>query len=239
MRILSSSIYFFLAALLSPALLADQPNMPTTIHLSTTDIEQQVAEFLSDQAMRIGSDNIQIEVAKLDTLLALDNCDTALQLSLRQPITRHRHSVQVKCESPVWNIYVPATVSIFRNVVVSQRPLARKQTINANDLALVQQDITLLDGDLIDTQDQAEGLVLRRPVGAGITLTRNMFEQPQMIRKGDNVTIIASSGPVQVSSQGEALENGKSQQQISVRNVQSGRVIKGVVSSTGQVEVAL
>ncbi len=228
MRVLPVSLFFL--ALCCQA--ADGPD-------NSADIQQQVAEFLYQEASSIGGD-VQIDVSRPDSALGLlPPCESELQMQLRQPIARHRHSVQVRCESPAWAIYIPATVSIKREVVVSLHPLTRKQVVSANDLTLAMQDITLLNGDFMTDVDESNGMVIRRAIDAGSTITRDMLEQPEVIRKGDSVSITAGNSQIQVSSSGTAMENGRIGEQISVKNQQSGRIIKAVASSAGRVEIAL
>lgn len=257
MRLLSTPQFFFPAVLgclitpcradvqtyqtLTPADVIRTPTATAKIDVPSVhnSVEQHVAEFLYQQAANAGNADVQVTVQPLDPLLKMTDCSDTLQINLRQTIMHHRHSVQVKCPAPAWSLYVSATLSVFQNVVISQHALARKQIVDANDLTVAVQDITLLDGDFLSSPQEISGLVLRRPVAAGAPLTQSMFEQAQIIKKGDSVTIVAKNDAIQVSSQGQAMENGKTGEQISVKNQQSGRVIKAVAIATGHVEIAL
>ena len=58
-----------------------------------------------------------------------------------------------------------------------------------------------------------------------------------MIAKGDIVTIEAVSSNMQIKTQGVALEEGKLNDLISVRNSKSKKVIQGIVVSPNTVRV--
>ncbi|MCY1454933.1 flagella basal body P-ring formation protein FlgA [compost metagenome] len=58
-----------------------------------------------------------------------------------------------------------------------------------------------------------------------------------MVSKGDQVVISAMSPAINVRMPGEALSNGAPGEQIRVRNLSSGRVVKARVKGPGQVQV--
>ena len=183
----------------------------------------------------------EIQVNQLDPRLRMPMCDkelTATQESPAQPIGRV--TVRVRCDgaSP-WTVFVPAQVKLFRDVVVVARPLKRTAIIAFEDVALRERDISQINQGYLTSLDQAIGQKLTRPVVTDQVLTLVHLEQAEVIRKGDQVVISASSGALNVKMPGEALSNGGMSEQIRVKNLNSNRVIKARVTAPGQVEVAL
>ena len=82
--------------------------------------------------------------------------------------------------------------------------------------------------------DQAIGQKLTRPVVTDQVITLVHLEQAEVIRKGDQVVISASSGGLMVKMPGEALSNGGMSEQIRVKNLNSNRVIKARVTAPGK-----
>jgi flagella basal body P-ring formation protein FlgA len=97
----------------------------------------------------------------------------------------------------------------------------------------------LLNNAYLTSPDQVAGLRLRRQVAADTVLAPNQLEQQEVVKRGDKVVISAANSQVSVRMPGEALENGNMGTQIRVRNIRSGRVVKGRVTGPGQVDVAM
>ncbi|ATN11158.1 MULTISPECIES: flagellar basal body P-ring formation chaperone FlgA [Pseudomonas] len=183
----------------------------------------------------------EIQVNQLDPRLRMPLCDKELTATLESPAQPiGRVTVKVRCEgaSP-WTVFVPAQVKLFRDVVVVARPLKRTGIIGYDDVALRERDISLINQGYLTSLDQAVGQKLTRPVVTDQVLTLVHLEQAEVIRKGDQVVISASSGGLNVRMPGEALSNGGMSEQIRVKNLNSNRVIKARVTAPGQVEVAL
>ncbi|MCU1783057.1 flagellar basal body P-ring formation chaperone FlgA [Pseudomonas sp. 13B_2.1_Bac1] len=183
----------------------------------------------------------EIQVSQLDPRLRMPMCDKELTATLESPAQPiGRVTVKVRCEgaSP-WTVFVPAQVKLFRDVVVVARPLKRTGIIGFEDVVLRERDISMINQGYLTSLDQAVGQKLTRPVVTDQVITLVHLEQAEVIRKGDQVVISASSGALQVKMPGEALSNGGMSEQIRVKNLNSNRVIKARVTAPGQVEVAL
>ncbi len=85
--------------------------------------------------------------------------------------------------------------------------------------------------------DQAEGLLLRRPVTAGTALTEDMLEAPRDVNRGDIVSAIVQTGAARLEVQGVAENDGRKGQVISVRNPRSGRTFHARIEDKGIVVV--
>jgi flagella basal body P-ring formation protein FlgA len=183
----------------------------------------------------------EIQVNQLDPRLRMPMCDKELTATLESPAQPiGRVTVKVRCEgSSPWTVFVPAQVKLFRDVVVVTRPLKRTGIIGVEDIALRERDIGLINQGYLTSLDQAIGQKLTRPMVTDQVITLVHLEQAEVIRKGDQVVISASSGALSVKMPGEALSNGGMSEQIRVKNLNSNRVIKARVTAPGQVEVAL
>jgi flagella basal body P-ring formation protein FlgA len=183
----------------------------------------------------------EIEVKQLDPRLRMPFCDKELTASLESPAQPlGRVTVRVRCEggSP-WTVFVPAQVHLFRNVVTVVRPMKRDAIVSDGDVALRERDVGLLGQGFLDSLDQAVGQKVVRPTVIDQILTPLHLQQPELVKKGDQVVIIARSGSMSVRMPGEALSDGGFNEQIRVKNLNSQRVIKANVTAPGQVEVPM
>ncbi|MBH3348720.1 flagellar basal body P-ring formation chaperone FlgA [Pseudomonas putida] len=183
----------------------------------------------------------EIQVNPLDPRLRMPVCSQPLDASLESPsLPLGRVTVRVRCDSSApWTVFVPATVRLFRDVVVVTRPLKRDNTVGEGDVALRERDVATLGQGFLTELDQAVGMKMLRPTVIDQVLTPQHLEQAEVVRKGDQVVIIARSGSLSVRMPGEALSKGGLSEQIRVRNLNSKRVVKARVTGPGQVEVSM
>jgi len=201
-------------------------------------LEQTVSEYLSRSAIDA---RYEIEVARLDPRLRLNQCDQPIAASLiSTAIPVGRVSVRVSCEgSSPWSVFVPSHVRLYRQVLVASRSLLRGTVLTDADVSLAERDVSILTQGYLTRQDEALGNKLTRPAQPDQVITPNQMEMAKVVRKGDQVVITARSGSINVRMPGEAMSDGVTGKQIPVKNQRSGRTIKARVTGPGQVEVAM
>ncbi|MFV3305821.1 flagellar basal body P-ring formation chaperone FlgA [Pseudomonas sp. NY15181] len=227
------------AALAAGPTRADAFTAPEILIGSTQGfLEFKVEDYLQSSGIEA---RYEIEVARIDPRLRLVQCDKDLTQALESPAQPvGRVTVRVRCDgSSPWTVFVPATVKLFRQVVVTTQPLKRDHVIDAADISVVERDVgPLTQGYLTDPQ-RVIGLKLKRATVNDQVLAPVFLEQAEAIRKGDQVVIRARTSAINVVMPGEALSDGVPGQQIRVRNLRSQRIVKARVVEPGAVEVSL
>ncbi|MFT5575375.1 MAG: flagella basal body P-ring formation protein FlgA [Bermanella sp.] len=183
----------------------------------------------------------RINVAKLDSRSRLPKCRSALQAFLPSGIrVSHRTTVGIQCpDSKGWKVYLPVTVSAVALVLVATRPLAPNTELTRADVQRVKRDVASLGYGYVSSIEGDGGYRTKRSIAQGAVITPVMVEAAVMIRRGQKVTLISSTGPVAVSMAGVAGDDGSLGSRIKVRNVNSGRIVEGIVRSAETVEIAL
>jgi flagella basal body P-ring formation protein FlgA len=183
----------------------------------------------------------EIEINRLDPRLRLPLCAKPVVVTLESPAQPiGRVTTRVRCESSApWTVFVPAQVRLYRQVLAVNRPVSRNAVLREQDLQLVERDVGLLNQGYLTEMAQAIGNKLTRAAQPGQVLSASYLVLAEVVRKGDQVLITARTGSIGVRMPGEALSDGAQGTQISVRNLQSKRVIKARVMGPGQVEVAM
>ena len=227
--------------LLAPGVrtLADAVTLPEQlIGVTQGFLEFAVEDYLATSQT---AGRYEIQVSPLDPRLRMPLCSQQLDASLESPSQPvGRVTVRVRCDGGApWTLFVPATVRLFRDVVVVTRPLKRDNVIGEGDVALRERDVGTLTQGFLNDLDQALGMKMVRSTVIDQVLTPQHLEQAEVVRKGDHVVITAHSGSLSVRMPGEALAKGGQGEQIRVRNLNSKRVVKARVTGPGQVEVAM
>lgn len=222
-----------------PAIMAAEATLPEQlIGTSQQFLEQAVSAYLERSEIQARH---EIEVQQLDPRIRLPACDNALSVTLEspaQPVGRVTLKVHCTGTNP-WSIFVPAQVHIYRQVLLASRPLKRASVLSEADLKLTERDIGLLNQGYLTSLEQAAGKKLARQLLTDQVITPTYLQQAEVISKGDHVVITAHGGGISVRMSGEALSHGGLDEQISVRNLGSGRAIKARVTGPGQVEAAM
>ena len=190
-----------------------------------------------DATNRVNS-NSTVEVGQLDPRLALDRCGIPLTAFL--PSGAHLYgktTVGVRCDgNKPWTVYVPAHIRTAERFIVTKRFLQRGQTLNTEDIEYTEQDISTMPGNYLTRTEDAIGMELKQRLSPGSTLTANMLKKPNMVKKGQQVTIYSNNKGLHVSSAGIAQANGAEGDRIKVKNPYSKRIVEGIVQANGSVE---
>lgn len=143
--------------------------------------------------------------------------------------------VEGKEESQIW---VRTEIKVHDNVVVSARPLARRQVIGSEDVRLDWREINSSSPRPLTKIEDAIGKQVSRPTNANEVLTSSLAELPQVVRHGGAVVLIYETERLRVEAAGEALQAGKVGDVIRVKNPASGKLLQGVVIDGRTVKVS-
>lgn len=180
-----------------------------------------------------------ITLTPLDHRLKLSRCEIPLQaFSPPGGVKLGRTSVGVRCQAPApWSIYLSAHVGIEAPVVVAIRDLPRGQAIGAEDLKIKIEDTSHLLRGYFETIDEVAGETLKRTLRRNQVVTPSMLVVRKAVKRGDQVTILAGAGSIQVRMQGKAMKQGNPGELITVMNTKSKRKIEARVVAEGLVMV--
>ena len=137
-----------------------------------------------------------------------------------------------------WQTLVRVEQKAFRDVLVTTRPIRRDRTIGREDVTLVRKEVT---GNAAQTYftsaGQAVGKQAKRPIAKGEILHGALVVAPATVREGGRVFVRYEAPGLVVQALGVALVAGKVGDFIPVRNLQSGKVVYGIVQADESVRV--
>ena len=144
------------------------------------------------------------------------------------------------CTAPaVWTLYVPVRASERRTVVVATRPLPPGQPVPADALAVQERDVASLPNGYLARAEDVAGKIPRRPVPMGAALTPDMIGAGASVRRGQQVSLVSGSGGFYVRANGRALSDAADGERVRAENLDSHRIVEGVVRDSETVEVGL
>jgi flagellar basal body P-ring formation protein FlgA len=183
---------------------------------------------------------VEINPAQLDTRLKLPLCRVPLESNLtgdQKPLGRVIVEVSCEDEKP-WKVRLPVQVSVFAPIAVTSKPIARNQQISRSDIFLEDRDISKLNRGYYSKISDVTGLVTRIQIRSGIVVNPGQVRAPRLVQRGQTVKIVVKTPSYEVGMQGKALSNGALGEVIRVKNSKSQRVVEGVVTAQGIVEIS-
>lgn len=182
-----------------------------------------------------------VTASRLDARLRLADCAEKLDAFVaNNGSVQPRTTVGVRCpDAGGWTIYVPVAVEVEAQVLVLRRPLARRARIEALDVELQVRRLPGISTNFLNDISTLQGRRLRRALSAGTPLTSDVLDRDVLVQRGQSVTLIAANSGIEIRAQGRALTDGSEQDRIRVQNVNSLKVVEGIVENAGTVRVDL
>lgn len=134
-------------------------------------------------------------------------------------------------------IWVTATIEVRSQVVVVTKPLGRHQPIDADDIKLVDVDLSKVPSQALKRLDEAVGMRAKRKIFPKTVLRRDYIEAPHVVQRGDLVQIVARSSVLQLTARGITKERGRMGERIRVENIDSKKQVYATVVDASTVEV--
>jgi flagella basal body P-ring formation protein FlgA len=133
--------------------------------------------------------------------------------------------------------YVSFRVYEKRTVFYTKKALSKGSAVSAEDLG--SKETYISENELIYPKELRDvvGKVLRKDVAPGAVLTMLILDSPQVIRRGETVTIVGENKQLVVRTKGKAEDNGRVGEKIRVKNLSSDREVVGRVADNGTVIV--
>ena len=206
---------------------------------SIDSIRKAAEQFVRSQPQVKRLDSATVDAGRLDPRLSLPLCDQPLQVFLPPGgKLMGKSNVGVRCTgSSPWTLYVPVTITAYANVATTNHGIQRGTLLSKEDFSLVQQPLHQLPAGYLQDPEQLVGMEMKRTVSAGRPLTRNMVKPPTLVKRGQQVTLIAQNPHFEVRMSGKALANGAAGDRIRVQNLSSKKVVEGTIDDQGAVLV--
>lgn len=181
-------------------------------------------------AIRIDGDS-PVLLAPLD----LDGQAAALDLSYDQ--RTRRVAALITLGERQASLRVSGQVVEIREVVVIGRALNRGEAIAAADITIERRPKEAAPADAQVGQASLAGQVAQRSLSAGAVLRAGDLAPPDLVSRGEAVTIVFDSPGLNLSLRGQANENGRLGAMITVTNPVSKKILSATVIGAGRVSV--
>ncbi|WP_447744432.1 flagellar basal body P-ring formation chaperone FlgA [Pseudomonas nicosulfuronedens] len=202
--------------------------------------QQQVAAELKSAAQKAGWKGMTFTVDNNlpNSLGKLAACPNEPQLRLLEtPATvTARRRFEASCAGQSgWPVSFISQPRVYLPTVVASGAIERGQTLDAAQLKLAPMEIGKSSRGYFTDIAEVTGKTARRRLRADQPLTPALLDGALLVRRGQQVRIVASQDGIQASAVGESLANGKQDEVIRVKNLRSQKIIEAKVTASGEV----
>ena len=183
----------------------------------------------------------------IDKNKKLKSCSEQLKFF---PVFKSWTTVEIVCSEPNnnWNIYVRTRASSTHKNINTQEKLNNNMIVFSNKSLLKGHIIKKSDLELLSSKknvgtgifkniDDLVGRKLKQNVSLGFPIRSRHLHLDWIINKGEKIDIIQSSGGINISVSGIALENGQKGEKIRVMNLSSEKNLVAWVINEKKVSI--
>lgn len=145
--------------------------------------------------------------------------------------------VRVAGETGTQTLNITGRAVEMVEVAAVVQPLRRGDIVRQEDLGMVRLPRSTVPANALIDASEVVGLAAKANLRPEAPLTRNDFERPLLISRGDKITVTYELPGMILTARAQAMENGAKGDVIDIMNLQSRRIVPGIVSSRGQVRV--
>ncbi len=206
---------------------------------SHQDIMSKAEQFLDANIEHKLYSRVNIKINQLDHRLNLALCPEPLSSALA-PGSRlsGKTTVHLRCNSRrPWTVYITAQIQLYGLIVETSRPLNKGHILASDDLVLSEKDLSKVKYGYFVKKDNLIGKQLSRRLAQKRIIKSNYVKEQTLVKRGENVSIVAENIGYSVKMSGTALSSGVLGERIRVKNSSSKRVIEGTIKSAGVVSI--
>lgn len=140
-------------------------------------------------------------------------------------------------DNPIHTNIIKAKIERLVSVPVLREASRNGRILNKHDIEFIDIPEHEVNHDVVLDAQELLGMTPRRMLMASKPITSKEIEAPMIVRRGEIVTMIFENGPLFLTAQGRALQNGAKGEIIRVSSDNSSRTIQAQISDTREVRV--
>jgi len=212
----------------------------TTNDTAKQQIINAITQFTKTLTSQLQFDRIESTLPQLDPRLTLHPCENPIEITNKSgQRTSGKLTLKASCPSGKhWAIHIPIEVKTFSNVVVTNQPVFRGQSLSTDKLAIEERETNRLHRGYFSVMAQVAGSIAKRTLPAGKVIAPIAIVKPMLVNKGEKVLIEAANANISIKTSGIAQSGGSLGDLIQVKNEYSQRVIEGRITAPGIITVS-
>jgi flagella basal body P-ring formation protein FlgA len=221
-------------------LISVMPGMLYAEQNANQQIEQAIERYLKQQLMQEaaaqGWEGARFTYNSTTTSKVIAPCSQLPQVTSDSNSIMGRQHLTINCtDTPPWTVKVNVEATVFVPAVFTQTVIERGDTITAAQLKMADLVISKTQRGFFNDIDKVAGQAAKRRLRADQLISPSLLAKPLLVRRGQQVKMIANHDGIAATTLGEALENGEQGAVIRVKNLRSEKIVEAQVIEAGVV----
>ncbi len=216
-----------------PSSAAEQVTIRRTAHIITTDdLRSTLHDAIAEKGIH-GKFQVLMNNADAQIMMGGNHTPTVEVLSLNVVPSRNVFEAVMVAPSkanPVHKLSVSGMIQQMVDVPVVRAAMKTGDIIGSSDIDWIEIPEKTITGDVVLDADSLIGKTPARMLLASKQIRLRDVTSPQLVDRGEEITIQYKDGPVQLTIKGKALQNGAMGDVIRVLNVASNRSVMAQVT---------
>lgn len=208
------------------------------IVLAESHLSDLIAADLSARGILSASMSMQVSLdASLPVLHAADASAPANLEMLRYMPGSSSFSARFRVAGIDTPLDVNGQIQLMIEAPHLARALSAGEILSPSDVEMRMIPLNYAETTGLPALEELVGMQIQRPTRAGVLIRPSDVAAPELISRNDTVTVIYRNGAMTLSIRGQALNAASLDQPVSVMNLMSKKVLRGVAAGAGTVIV--
>ena len=205
--------------------------------VGANEIKDRIAEILAERLRAAGAENVTVTLDQPALTLHLDPSDGDAIVPSRITFEPRGGRFDALFRAGPAQVRVTGNAVETQEAVVLTRAVPRGDVLRESDVILERRPKSEIQADTVRDLEAAIGMAAQQPLRPGQVIRNADLARPQLVKRNEPVMIVYEVPGIVLTARGRAEENGSLGDTVNVLNIQSKRVIQGVVSGPGQITV--
>ena len=134
-------------------------------------------------------------------------------------------------------VNIKGRVAVYKSVAYAARSLKKGEVPTSTDVQFQTTDIFEIKDGYLETLGDVDQMALTVNIDKGDCLRRGIFKKVPVVKKGDVIKLVARKNRLAIVTLGICRQDGYENQPVMVENMNSGKLVRGLVKKNATVEV--
>ncbi len=205
--------------------------------ISTAEIRTRIAELLTERLRVSDARNVAVVLDNPIQSIHLDPSETGPLIPSRISLDRSgRFNIAFRNDEGQ-PIRITGVASEAYDTLVATRTLNRGDVVRESDVTIEKRSKSEVQGEPIRDPSIAVGMALQQQMRPGQPIRSADLVKPQVVKRGEPVVMHYQGPGISLTVRGKAEDSGALGDTVNIANIQSKRVVQGIVTGPGQVTV--
>lgn len=209
------------------------------IRFDAADLAGLVSEAITSQGLAPQGTVVDVRLSQPDLVLAAAVSDAPVRLiELGYRAGASGFMARLEVAGTDLPVEIGGRVSFLIEAPHLAEAVRAGDVLDATDIEMRLVSAELADRAGIAEIEQLVGKAMKRNAREGLMLKVSDVAEPLAVRRNQQVTVLVRAGAMMLSMQGQSLGDGAVGAPVRVMNPVSNKILSGVVSAAGTVEIA-